>query len=182
MRPNRIRLGPRGEVTLTDFGLRPACRLLRRFTSPARPDAVAPLPVPEDVAEAPVEAREDLRALGRLLLELITGRPGTPASAPGPAESREGLEEALRELSPAPREVLRRLLLDAPGEEASGARLQADLRACLDAGTQGRTGSEWVRELAALPGTGPLSPVDRYVGAASVMTASVSVRERVLKS
>ncbi|RKH35587.1 protein kinase domain-containing protein [Corallococcus sicarius] len=181
VRPNRIRLGPRGEVTLTDFGLRPACRLLRRFTSPARPDVVAPLPVPEDVvAEPRVEAREDLRALGLLLLELITGRPGNQASAQAPASAE--LEDALRELSPAPREVLRRLLLDAPGEGETGARLQADLRACLDAGAQGRTGSEWVRELAALPGTGPLSPVDRYVGAASVMTASVSVRERVLRS
>ncbi|RKG93433.1 hypothetical protein D7V97_39975 [Corallococcus sp. CA053C] len=180
VRPNRIRLGPRGEVTLTDFGLRPACRLLRRFTSPARPDEVAPLPAPEDVAETRVEAREDLRALGRLLLELLTGRAGNPTGAPASAsvESRAELEEALREVSPAPREVLRRLLLDVPGEGATAARLQADLRACLDGGT--RTGAEWVRELAALPGTGPLSPVDVYVGAASVMT--VPVRERVLKS
>ncbi|RKH59163.1 protein kinase domain-containing protein [Corallococcus llansteffanensis] len=175
VRPNRIRLGPRGEVTLTDFGLRPACRLLRRFTSPARPDVVAPLPVPEEATEAPVEAREDLRALGRVLLELLTGRPGSPAAG-------ARLEESLRELSPAPREVLRRLLLDAPGEEDTGARLQADLRACLDGGTKGRPGAEWVRELAALPGSGPLTPVDVYVGAASVMTASVPVRERVLKS
>ncbi|RKH96777.1 protein kinase family protein [Corallococcus praedator] len=168
VRANRIRLGPRGEVTLTDFGLRPACRLLRRFASPIRPDEVAPPPVPEEAVDAPLEAHADLRALGRVLLELVTGR----AAVSAPAE----VEAGLRELSPAPREVLGRLLFDAPRQEDTGARLQADLRACCHAG------AEVVREVAALPGAGPLSPVDVYVGAASVMTASVPVRARALKS
>ncbi|RYZ41427.1 MAG: protein kinase family protein [Myxococcaceae bacterium] len=168
VRANRIRLGPRGDVTLTDFGLRPACRLLRRFASPVRPEEVAPSPAAEDTVDAPLEAHADLRALGRVLLELVTGR----AAASAPTE----VEAGLRELSPGPREVLGRLLLESPREDDTGARLQAELRACCHAG------AEVVREVAALPGAGPLSPVDAYVGAASMMAASVSVRTPVLKS
>ncbi|CAM3262697.1 protein kinase [Corallococcus sp. ZKHCc1 1396] len=172
VRANRIRLGPRGEVTLTDFGLRPACRLLRRFTSPALPDVAPPpvLPVLEDAVDASLAEHADLRALGRVLLELVTGR--VSATDPAPAE----VEAGLRELSPAPRDVLGRLLLDAPREGDTGAWLQAELRACCHAG------AEVVREVAALPGSGPLSPVDVYVGAASVMAASVPARPRALKS
>ncbi|MCY1041033.1 protein kinase [Corallococcus sp. bb12-1] len=166
VRANRIRLGPQGDVTLTDFGLRPACRLLRRFTAPARPDEVALAPVPEDAVDVPLEAHADLRALGRVLLELATGQ----------AAASVEVEAGLREVSPMLREVLGRLLLEAPREEDTGARLQADLRACC------HTGAEVVREVVALPGAGPLSPVDAYVGAASMMAAPVSVRTHVLKS
>ncbi|NBD12762.1 MULTISPECIES: protein kinase [Corallococcus] len=169
---HRIRVGPRGEVTLTDFGLRPAHRLLRRFTSPSRPDVVAP--VAEDAGGASAEAREDLRALGRVLWELVTGRPGGPEDAGDTAASCD--------VSPALRDVLRPLLRDAPVEGDAGARLQADLRACLERGGTCHGREDVVRELAALPGSGPLSPVELYVGAASVMTASVPVRERALKS
>ncbi|WP_375755552.1 protein kinase [Corallococcus exercitus] len=171
---HRIRVGPRGEVTLTDFGLRPARALLRRFTSPSRPDVVE-LPVREDAVGSPVEAREDVRALGRVLLELVAGNAAVP-------EDAAGVDAALGGVSPALRDVLRGALLDAPREADSAAWLQAALRDCMERGMACHGQEAVVRELAALPGAGPLSPVDVYVGAASVMTASVSVRERALRS
>ncbi|CAM4502092.1 protein kinase [Corallococcus exiguus] len=170
---HRIRVGPRGEVTLTDFGLRPARPLLRRFMSPSRPDAVE-LPVREDAVGSSVETREDLRALGRVLLALVSGNTVVP-------EDAAGVDAALGEVSPALRDVLRGVLLDARGAD-SAAGLQAALRDCMGHGVECQGRDAMVRELAALPGSGPLSPVDVYVGAASVMTASVSVRGRTLPS
>ncbi|GMU10811.1 protein kinase [Corallococcus caeni] len=174
VRSHRIRVGPRGEVTLTDFGLRPARPLLRRFTSPSRPDVVE-LPVREDAVGSPVEAREDVRALGRVLLELAVGNAVVP-------EDAAGVDAALGDVSPALRDVLRGALLDAPRETDSAAWLQAALHDCMARGMTCHGQEAVVRELAALPGAGPLSPVDVYVGAASVMTASASVRERTLRS
>ncbi|GMU02642.1 hypothetical protein KH5H1_67620 [Corallococcus caeni] len=174
VRSHRIRVGPRGEVTLTDFGLRPARPLLRRFTSPSRPDVVE-LPVREDAVGSPVEAREDVRALGRVLLELVVGNAVVP-------EDAAGVDAALGDVSPALRDVLRGVLLDAPRETDSAAWLQAALRDCMARGMTCHGQEAVVRELAALPGAGPLSPVDVYVGAASVMTASAPVRERPLRS
>ncbi|MFP2901947.1 hypothetical protein, partial [Corallococcus sp. 4LFB] len=63
-------------------------------------------------------------------------------------------------------------------ETDSAAWLQAALRDCMARGMTCHGQEAVVRELAALPGAGPLSPVDVYVGAASVMTASAPVRER----
>ncbi|NOK33721.1 protein kinase [Corallococcus exercitus] len=171
---HRIRVGPRGEVTLTDFGLRPARPLLRRFTSPSRPDVVE-LPVREDAVGSPVEAREDVRALGRVLLGLVVGNAVVP-------EDAAGVDAALGGVSPALRDVLRGVLLDAPRETDSAAWLQAALRDCMERGMACHGQEAVVRELAALPGSGPLSPVDVYVGAASVMTASAPVRGRTLPS
>lgn len=170
---HRIRVGPRGEVTLTDFGLRSARPLLRRFTSPSRPDVVE-LPVREDGVGSPVEAREDSRALGRVLLELASGSVVVPGDA-------AGVDAALGGVSPALREVLRQALLG-EREADSAAWLQAALRDCMARGAACHGREAVVRELAALPGAGPLSPVDVYVGAASVMTASASARGRTLPS
>jgi hypothetical protein len=156
---HHIRLGPRGEVTLTDFGLGAARPLLRREEVCSRPERAA-------------EAREDLRALGRVLLELLSGRTLAPRGAGG--------VDALGAVSPALRSVLLRLLVDGPCAVDSGEKLRAELRACAERLGGSRDGV--VRELAALPGSGPLSPVDAYVGAASVMAAPVAMRERVLKS
>ncbi|NOK21738.1 protein kinase [Corallococcus carmarthensis] len=170
---HRIRVGPRGEVTLTDFGLRPARALLRRFTSPSRPDVVEP-PAPEDAVGSPVAAREDLRALGRVLLSLVSGNAVVPQDA-------AGVDAALGGVSPALRDVLRGVLLDARGAD-SAAVLQSALRDCMERGPACPGREAVVRELAALPGSGPLSPVDVYVGAASVMTAPASVRGHTLRS
>ncbi|WP_223640417.1 protein kinase [Corallococcus sp. EGB] len=169
---HRVRVGPRGEVTLTDFGLRAARPLLRRVTSPSRPDVVA-LPVREDVGP-PVEARADLLSLGRVLLELASGNVVVPGDV-------AGVDAALRDVSPALRDVLRGVLLGARGAD-SAAWLEAALRGCMQRGLASHGQDAVVRELAALPGSGPLSPVDVYVGAASVMTASASVRGRTLPS
>ncbi|RKH42008.1 hypothetical protein D7Y23_32025 [Corallococcus sp. AB050B] len=170
---HRIRVGPRGEVTLTDFGLRPARPLLRRFTAPSRPDVVAP-PVCGDAVGSTLEAREDLRALGRVLLELASGNTVVP-------EDTAGADAALGGVSPALRDVLRGALGEARGVD-SAAGLQDALRDCLKHGVACHGQDAVVRELAALPASGPLSPVDVYVGAASVMTASVPMRGRTLPS
>lgn len=170
---HRVRVGPRGEVTLTDFGLRSARPLLRRVMSPSRPDVVE-LPVREDVVCSPVEARADLLALGRVLLELASGNVVVPGDA-------AGVDAALGDVSPSLRDVLRGVLLG-EREADSAAWFQAALRDCMARGLACHGQDAVVRELAALPGSGPLSPVDVYVGAASVMTASAFVRGRTLPS
>ncbi|MBZ4334778.1 protein kinase [Corallococcus sp. AS-1-12] len=166
---HRVRVGPRGEVTLTDFGLGRARPLLRRFMSPTRQEAVEP-PVREGAVGSP---GEDLRALGRVLVELVCGNTVVP-------EDAAGVDAALGGVSPALRDVLRGVLEARGADSAVG--LQGALRDCLGHGVECHGRDSVVRELAALPGSGPLSPVDVYVGAASVMTASASVRGRTLPS
>jgi serine/threonine-protein kinase len=74
LNPERIRLGTRGEVKLTDFGLATS-RLAGRVAS-SLPSVKGEVffASPEQLLRRPVDHRSDLFALGLVLLELLTGQ------------------------------------------------------------------------------------------------------------
>jgi serine/threonine-protein kinase len=108
LNPERIRLGTRGEVKLTDFGLATS-RLAGRVAS-SLPSVKGEVffASPEQLLRRPVDHRSDLFALGLVLLELLTGQHlfwlsevdlrelGTEMAALSP-ESMELLREAVQQ-------------------------------------------------------------------------------------
>jgi len=74
LNPERIRLGTRGEVKLTDFGLATS-RLAGRVAS-SLPSVKGEVffASPEQLLRRPMDHRSDLFALGLVLLELLTGQ------------------------------------------------------------------------------------------------------------
>jgi serine/threonine protein kinase len=74
LNPERIRLGTRGEVKLTDFGLATS-RLAGRVAS-SLPNVKGEVffASPGQLLRRPVDHRSDLFALGLVLLELLTGK------------------------------------------------------------------------------------------------------------
>ncbi|CAM4021618.1 serine/threonine protein kinase [Corallococcus exiguus] len=72
--PGRIRLGPRGEVRMTDFGVALSRLTGRVATSFPRPQGEVLYAAPEALLGDEVDARADLFSLGLTLLEFATGR------------------------------------------------------------------------------------------------------------
>jgi serine/threonine-protein kinase len=72
--PARIRMGPHGEVRLTDFGVALSRLAGRLATSLPRPQGEVLYSAPEALLGEAVDARADLFSLGLTLLELATGR------------------------------------------------------------------------------------------------------------
>jgi serine/threonine-protein kinase len=72
--PARIRMGPHGEVRLTDFGVALSRLAGRLATSLPRPQGEVLYAAPEALLGEAVDARADLFSLGLTLLELATGR------------------------------------------------------------------------------------------------------------
>ena len=72
--PARIRMGPHGEVRLTDFGVALSRLAGRLATSLPRPQGEVLYAVPEMLLGEVVDARADLFSLGLTLLEFATGR------------------------------------------------------------------------------------------------------------
>ena len=72
--PGRIRLGPRGEVRMTDFGVALSRLTGRVATSFPRPQGEVLYAAPEALVGDAVDARADLFSLGLTLLEFATGR------------------------------------------------------------------------------------------------------------
>lgn len=72
--PARIRMGPHGEVRLTDFGVALSRLAGRLATSLPRPQGEVLYSAPEALLGEEVDARADLFSLGLTLLELATGR------------------------------------------------------------------------------------------------------------
>ena len=72
--PGRIRLGPRGEVRMTDFGVALSRLTGRVATSFPRPQGEVLYAAPEALMGDEVDARADLFSLGLTLLEFATGR------------------------------------------------------------------------------------------------------------
>ncbi|NOK08073.1 serine/threonine-protein kinase [Corallococcus exercitus] len=72
--PGRIRLGPRGEVRMTDFGVALSRLTGRVATSFPRPQGEVLYAAPEALMGDAVDARGDLFSLGLTLLEFATGR------------------------------------------------------------------------------------------------------------
>ncbi|RKG90029.1 serine/threonine protein kinase [Corallococcus sp. CA053C] len=72
--PGRIRLGPRGEVRMTDFGVALSRLTGRVATSFPRPQGEVLYAAPEALLGDAVDARADLFSLGLTLLEFATGR------------------------------------------------------------------------------------------------------------
>ncbi|WP_375742089.1 serine/threonine protein kinase [Corallococcus interemptor] len=72
--PGRIRLGPRGEVRMTDFGVALSRLTGRVATSFPRPQGEVLYAAPEALMGDAVDARADLFSLGLTLLEFATGR------------------------------------------------------------------------------------------------------------
>ncbi|MCP3138179.1 serine/threonine protein kinase [Pyxidicoccus xibeiensis] len=72
--PARIRLGPHGEVRLTDFGVALSRLAGRLATSLPRPQGEVLYAAPEMLLGEVVDARADLFSLGLTLLEFATGR------------------------------------------------------------------------------------------------------------
>ncbi|RKH78800.1 serine/threonine protein kinase [Corallococcus sp. AB045] len=72
--PGRIRLGPRGEVRMTDFGVALSVLTGRVATSFPRPQGEVLYAAPEALLGDAVDARADLFSLGLTLLEFATGR------------------------------------------------------------------------------------------------------------
>lgn len=72
--PGRIRLGPRGEVRMTDFGMALSRLTGRVATSFPRAQGEVLYAAPEALMGEAVDARTDLFALGLTLLEFATGR------------------------------------------------------------------------------------------------------------
>ncbi|RYZ40958.1 MAG: serine/threonine protein kinase [Myxococcaceae bacterium] len=72
--PGRIRLGPRGEVWLTDFGLALSRLTGRVATSFPRAQGEVLYAAPEALRGEAVDASSDLFSLGLTLLEFATGR------------------------------------------------------------------------------------------------------------
>ncbi|RJS27865.1 serine/threonine protein kinase [Corallococcus sp. H22C18031201] len=72
--PTRIRLGPHGEVRLTDFGVALSRLSGRLATSLPRPQGEVLYSSPEVLLGEVVDARADLFSLGLTLLEFATGR------------------------------------------------------------------------------------------------------------
>ncbi|WP_338867949.1 serine/threonine protein kinase [Myxococcus stipitatus] len=72
--PARIRLGPHGEVRLTDFGVALSRLSGRLATSLPRPQGEVLYSPPEVLLGEVVDARADLFSLGLTLLEFATGR------------------------------------------------------------------------------------------------------------
>ncbi|MCY1045382.1 protein kinase [Corallococcus sp. bb12-1] len=72
--PGRIRLGPRGEVRMTDFGVALSRLTGRVATSFPRPQGEVLYAAPEALMGDTVDARADLFSLGLTLLEFATGR------------------------------------------------------------------------------------------------------------
>ncbi|WP_342380761.1 protein kinase [Myxococcus stipitatus] len=98
--PARIRLGPHGEVRLTDFGVALSRLSGRLATSLPRPQGEVLYSAPEVLLGEVVDARADLFSLGLTLLEFATGRhlydPGHVRIDEVEARlSKEGRERAL---------------------------------------------------------------------------------------
>ncbi|WP_324291349.1 protein kinase domain-containing protein [Corallococcus sp. bb12-1] len=72
--PGHIRLGPRGEVRMTDFGVALSRLTGRVATSFPRPQGEVLYVAPEALMGDAVDARADLFSLGLTLLEFVTGR------------------------------------------------------------------------------------------------------------
>ncbi|RKG99322.1 serine/threonine protein kinase [Corallococcus sp. CA053C] len=72
--PGRIRLGPRGEVRMTDFGMALSRLTGRVATSFPRAQGEVLYAAPEALMGEAVDARTDLFSLGLTLLEFATGR------------------------------------------------------------------------------------------------------------
>jgi serine/threonine-protein kinase len=72
--PARIRMGPHGEVRLTDFGVALSRLVGRLATSLPRPQGEVLYAAPEMLLGEVVDARADLFSLGLTLLEFATGR------------------------------------------------------------------------------------------------------------
>ncbi|WP_375761323.1 serine/threonine protein kinase [Corallococcus exercitus] len=72
--PGRIRLGPRGEVRMTDFGVALSRLTGRVATSFPRPQGEVLYAAPEALMGDAADARSDLFSLGLTLLEFATGR------------------------------------------------------------------------------------------------------------
>ncbi|MBZ4374963.1 serine/threonine-protein kinase [Corallococcus sp. AS-1-6] len=72
--PGRVRLGPRGEVRLTDFGIALSRLTGRVATSFPRAQGEVLYAAPESLLGEAVDARTDLFSLGLMLLEFATGR------------------------------------------------------------------------------------------------------------
>ena len=72
--PARIRMGPHGEVRLTDFGVALSRLTGRLATSLPRPQGEVLYASPEALLGNVVDARADLFSLGLTLLEFATGR------------------------------------------------------------------------------------------------------------
>lgn len=72
--PARIRMGPHGEVRLTDFGVALSRLSGRLATSLPRPQGEVFYAAPEMLLGEVVDARADLFSLGLTLLEFATGR------------------------------------------------------------------------------------------------------------
>jgi eukaryotic-like serine/threonine-protein kinase len=70
----RIRIGPRGEVKLMDFGLTRTGRPDRYTSSRSRLGGRGVYPSPEQILRQPLDGRSDLFALGLIMLELLTGQ------------------------------------------------------------------------------------------------------------
>jgi len=74
LNPERIRLGTRGEVKLTDFGLATSRLAGRVASSLPRVKGEVFFASPEQLLRRRVDHRSDLFALGLVLLELLTGQ------------------------------------------------------------------------------------------------------------
>jgi len=74
LHPERIRIGPRGEVKLMDFGLARSLLPGRQTSSLARVGGRGVYASPEQILRQPMDGRSDLFALGLVMLELLTGQ------------------------------------------------------------------------------------------------------------
>ena len=158
LKPENILLGPRGAVTVADFGLVAAHERARRCVVWGTRMATPAYMAPEQALGARATPAADLFAVGAVAYELLTGRP--------PMSDGEPLEELVRRRAqaPAPRLATARPDLDArlsgwvdglmahvPEDRPSDA---AEARAQLEEIVADVHGAGW-REAAALPPAPP---------------------------
>ncbi|HYI02911.1 serine/threonine-protein kinase [Hyalangium sp.] len=74
LHPERIRIGPQGEVKLMDFGLSRSLLTGRQTSSLPRMGGRGVYSSPEQILRQPMDGRSDLFALGLVMLELLTGQ------------------------------------------------------------------------------------------------------------
>jgi hypothetical protein len=127
IKPKNIRIDPRGNVRVLDFGIAKALTLSRKLTR--NPFGSMPYSSPERLDEGQVDVQSDLWSLAVMLYEMVTGR------QPYQADTTDRLERMIRSRVPPPapdpcpeplRRILVRAMMPLPEQRYASAREFAD--------------------------------------------------------